>query len=104
MAISALHSLPLASGGNLSTRLSYSYQSEVYPTTDLSEAIKQPGYGLVSAGVIWQTSGAWRFALEGANLADKAYRTTGYNIPALGILTGFYGAPRTYSLTATYDF
>jgi iron complex outermembrane receptor protein len=104
MAISALHSLPLASGGNLSTRLSYSYQSEVYPTTDLSEAIKQPGYGLASAGVIWQTSGAWRFALEGANLADKAYRTTGYNIPALGILTGFYGAPRTYSLTATYDF
>jgi iron complex outermembrane receptor protein len=104
MAISALHSLPLAGGGNLSTRLSYSYQSEVYPTTDLSEAIKQPGYGLVSAGVIWQTSGAWRFALEGANLADKEYRTTGYNIPALGILTGFYGAPRTYSLTATYDF
>jgi iron complex outermembrane receptor protein len=58
----------------------------------------------VSAGVIWQTSGAWRFAMEGANLADKAYRTTGDNIPALGILTGFYGAPRTYSLTATYDF
>ncbi|SDD79510.1 TonB-dependent receptor [Aquimonas voraii] len=104
MAISALHSLPLASGGNLSTRLSYSYQSEVYPTTDLSEAIKQPGYGLVSAGLIWQTAGAWRFALEGANLADKEYRTTGYNIGALGILTGFYGAPRTYSLTATYDF
>ena len=103
-AITALHTLPLASGGNLSTRVSYSYQSEVYPTTDLSEAIKQPGYGLVSAGLIWQTDGAWRFALEGANLADKAYRTTGYNIPALGILTGFYGAPRTYSLTATYDF
>ncbi len=88
-AITALHTLPLASGGNLSTRVSYSYQSEVYPTTDLSEAIKQPGYGLVSAGLIWQTDGAWRFALEGANL---------------GILTGFYGAPRTYSLTATYDF
>lgn len=103
-AISALHSLPLASGGSLSTRVSYSYQSEVYPTTDLSEVIKQPGYGLVSAGLIWQTAGAWRFALEGANLADKEYRTTGYNIPALGILTGFYGAPRTYSLTATYDF
>lgn len=103
-AITGLHTVQLAGGGSFTSRLSYSYQSEVYPTTDLSEAIKQPGYGLVSAGLIWQTAGAWRFALEGSNLADKEYRTTGYNIPALGVLTGFYGAPRTYSLTATYDF
>lgn len=103
-AITGLHTVQLAGGGSFTSRLSYSYQSEVYPTTDLSEAIRQPGYGLVSAGLIWQTAGAWRFALEGSNLADKEYRTTGYNIPALGVLTGFYGAPRTYSLTATYDF
>ncbi len=103
-AITGLHTLQLSGGGSFTTRLSYSYQDEVYPTTDLSEAIRQPGYGLVSAGLIWQTAGAWRFALEGANLTDKEYRTTGYNIGALGILTGFYGAPRTYSLTATYDF
>ena len=103
-AITGLHTLQLDGGGSFTTRMSYSYQSEVYPTTDLSEAIKQPGYGLVSAGLIWQTAGAWRFALEGANLTDKEYRTTGYNIPALGVLSGFYGAPRTYSLTATYDF
>jgi iron complex outermembrane receptor protein len=103
-AITGLHTLPLTAGGSFTTRVSYSYQSEVYPTTDLSEAIKQPGYGLLSAGLIWQTDGAWRFALEGSNLTDKVYRTTGYNIGALGILTGFYGAPRTYSLTASYDF
>jgi iron complex outermembrane recepter protein len=103
-ALSALYALPLSAGGSFTSRVSYSYQSEVYPTTDLSEAIKQPGYGLLSAGLIWQTDGAWRFALEGSNLTDKVYRTTGYNIGALGILTGFYGAPRTYSLTATYDF
>ena len=94
----------LANGGNLTARMTYSYQDEVYPTTDLSEAIRQPGYGLLSAGLIWQTPGAWRFALEGINLADKEYRTTGYNIGALGVLTGFYGAPRHISLTASYDF
>ena len=103
-AFSALHTVPLAAGGSFTSRFSYSYQSEVYPTTDLSEVIKQDGYALLSAGFIWQTAGAWRFALEGSNLTDKEYRTTGYNIGALGILTGFYGAPRTYSLTATYDF
>lgn len=103
-AISALHTVPVGRNGSLTSRLSYGYQSSVYPTTDLSEEIKQSGYGLVSAGVLWQTSGPWRFALEGSNLTDKEYRTTGYNIGALGILTGFYGAPRTVTFTTTYDF
>ncbi|MFC5578729.1 TonB-dependent receptor [Lysobacter niabensis] len=95
----------LAGGGNLSARVGYSYQSEVYPTTDLSEAIKQPGYGLVNAGVTWRVNDAWSFALAGTNLADEEYRTTGYNLQtALGVLSGFYGAPREYSLTARYQF
>ena len=37
--------------GSLSARMGYSYQSEVWPTTDLSEAIKQDGYGLLDAGI-----------------------------------------------------
>jgi len=96
----------LANGGNLSARVGYSYQSEVWPTTDLSPVIKQPGYGLVSAGVIWKVNDAWTLSLQGTNLADEEYRTTGYNLVSagLGVLTGFYGAPRQYSLTARYNF
>ncbi|WP_213601529.1 TonB-dependent receptor [Pseudoxanthomonas japonensis] len=94
----------LANGGNLSARVGYSYQSEVWPTTDLSPAIKQDGYGLVNAGVIWKVNDAWSLSLQGTNLADEGYRTTGYNIAAYGVLTGFYGPPRQYSLTARYDF
>ena len=95
----------LASGGNVSARVGYSYQSEVWPTTDLSPAIRQDGYGLVNAGVIWKGGGPWSVSLQGSNLADKEYRTTGYNInTALGVLTGFYGAPRQYSMTVRYDF
>ena len=96
----------LANGGNLSARVGYSYQSEVWPTTDLSPVIKQPGYGLVSAGVIWTVNDAWTLSLQGTNLADEEYRTTGYNLVSagLGVLTGFYGAPRQYSLTARYSF
>ncbi|MEZ5485983.1 MAG: TonB-dependent receptor [Lysobacteraceae bacterium] len=103
-ALNVEYRMPTASGGEFSARVGYSYQSEVYPTTDLSEAIKQEGYGLVNAGVIWRTNQNWSFSLQGTNLADKEYRTTGYNIPALGVLTGFYGAPRQYTLTARYDF
>jgi iron complex outermembrane receptor protein len=102
--ISGVYTRALASGGSLTARLTHSYQGEVYPTTDLSEAIKEDGYGLTSAGIIWQTAGPWSFALEGNNLWDTEYRTTGYNIAALGVLTGFYGPPRTFSLTARYDF
>ncbi len=94
----------LANGGNLSARVGYSYQSEVWPTTDLSPAIRQDGYGLLGAGVIWKVNDAWQLSLQGSNLADEEYRTTGYNIAAYGVLTGFYGPPRQYTLTARYDF
>jgi iron complex outermembrane receptor protein len=103
-ALSLQYIRPLASGGEVRARVGYSHQSKVYPTTDLSEAIAQGSYGLWSAGVIWQVDDAWKLSLEGNNLADEEYRTTGYNIGALGILTGFYGAPRTVSLTAAYQF
>ncbi len=95
----------LANRGNLSARVGYSYQSEVWPTTDLSPAIRQDGYGLVNAGVIWNLDDSWTVSLQGTNLADKEYRTTGYNInAALGVLTGFYGPPRQYSLSVRYAF
>lgn len=103
-ALSLQYIQPLESGGEVRSRVGYNYQSKVYPTTDLSEAIAQDGYGLWNASVIWQVNDAWKLALEGSNLADEEYRTTGYNIAALGILTGFYGAPRTVSLTASYEF
>ncbi len=103
-AVSAVYVAGFVGNGTLTSRATYTYQDEVYPTTDLSPVIAQDGYGLLSAGLIWQTDGAWSFALEGNNLTDKEYRTTGYNIGSLGVLTGFYGPPRTYSLTARYDF
>ncbi|NDK38634.1 TonB-dependent receptor [Pseudoxanthomonas gei] len=94
----------LANGGNLSARVGYSYQAEVWPTTDLSPLIRQDGYGLLGAGIIWKVNDAWQLSLQGSNLADEEYRTTGYNIAAYGVLTGFYGPPRQYTLTARYDF
>ncbi len=103
-AINVEYRTDLANGGNLSARVGYSYQSEVWPTTDLSPAIRQDGYGLVGAGVIWRVNDAWSLSLQGSNLADQEYRTTGYNIPSYGVLSGFYGNPRQYGLTARYEF
>ncbi|MFC5570898.1 TonB-dependent receptor [Lysobacter yangpyeongensis] len=112
-AVNLEYRMPLANGGNLSARVGYSYQSEVTATTEVVhdpvtganvQPITQDGYGLVNAGVTWRMNDAWSFSLNGSNLTDEEYRTTGYVIPALGIRTGFYGAPRQFSLTARYEF
>lgn len=99
----------LSSGGNLAARVGYSYQSDVVATTEIVRTgavpITQDGYGLINAGVTWKSGGPWTVSLQGTNLADKEYRTTGYSLnSALGVFTGFYGAPRQYTLSVRYDF
>ncbi|WP_243050129.1 TonB-dependent receptor [Dyella sp. RRB7] len=98
------HTIPLADGGSVSGRINYTYQTSVYPETTLSPLIMQPSYGLWNAGVIWHINQPWSLSLQGTNLANKSYRTTGYNIAALDIVTGFYGPPRMVTLSARYSF
>ena len=100
----ALEHTHAVGAGSLIERIGYTYQSMVYPETTLSPLIAQPAYGLWNAGVIWHIDQPWTLSLQGTNLANKSYRTTGYNISALGIVTGFYGAPRTVTLSARYTF
>ncbi|CAN5203707.1 TonB-dependent receptor [soil metagenome] len=112
-AINAEYRTAVGERGDISFRGTYSYQSEVTATTEVTldpvthvvtKPIHQDGYGLLSAGVIYRTGGAWTFSLQGTNLNDKAYLTTGYVVPSVGVRTGFYGAPRQWSLSARYEF
>jgi iron complex outermembrane receptor protein len=97
------HNLKLAVG-TLRSRLGVTHRTKVYPTTDLSEALAQDAYTLVNAGLIWEKDARLSFFLQGSNLTDKAYKTDGYNIAALGVLNAYYGAPRTFSIGGTYKF
>ncbi len=102
---SVIATIPLPSAGSLVARVDGRYQSKVYPTTDLSEEIAQAGYSLWNASLAWRSPGGrWQLALMGQNLADKAYRTTGFNLPSAGVLTGFYGSPRTVALSLSQFF
>lgn len=112
-AVNAEYRQALSMGGDISFRVGYSYQSEVVATTEITRnplnnvvtvPISQPGYGLVSAGAIWKSGGAWTVSLQASNLRDEKYLTTGYVIDGFGIRTGFYGNPRQYSLSARYEF
>jgi iron complex outermembrane receptor protein len=103
-ALSLENTQPLSNGGSLTARINYTYQTMVYPETTLSPLIAQPAYGLWNAGIIWQVNKPWTLSLQGTNLANKSYRTTGYNVGALGIYTGYYGTPRMVTLSARYTF
>jgi iron complex outermembrane receptor protein len=102
-----------AGHGGLSYRVGYSYQGDVVATTEITKdpvtnvvtmPITQGAYGLLSAGIIWHTEKSWTLSLQGSNLTDKHYLTTGYVIPSTGVRTGFYGAPQQVSFSARYDF
>ncbi|KQY54983.1 hypothetical protein ASD14_02145 [Lysobacter sp. Root494] len=102
---SVIADVPFASGASLTARVDGRYQSKVYPTTDLNETIAQAGYSLWNASLAWHSPGRrWDVALVGQNLGDKAYRTTGFSFPTLGVLTGYYGPPRTVAVTVGRDF
>ncbi len=97
--------------GTLRTRLGLSYRSKVYPTMlppdnpgQHNEALAQDSYALVNAGLIWEKDRRLSFFLQGSNLTNRAYKTDGYNIAALGVLDAYYGPPRTYTIGGTYKF
>ena len=101
-----------ALGGLLTASVGGSYRSEATLTNEggsfagrAVQPIRQGAYTLYDAWVSWLSPDAkWRFGLNAKNLSDEAYLTNGYNIPALGVLTGSYGAPRTVLATVEYRF
>lgn len=95
---------PLHRAGWLRARIDGRYQSEVWPTTDLNPLLRQAGYALWNASLAWTSpQQRWDLTLRGDNLGNRAYRTTGFAYP-FGIVTGYYGPPRTYALTVTRSF
>lgn len=89
-------------------RLSYSYTDDL-KTMNLTPSVgDQPAYGLLGATIAYTTgNGQWRFALNGSNLTDEKYLQAGYDFgPAINYISqlGFYGAPRTFNLSATFTY
>ncbi|HUR79263.1 MAG TPA: TonB-dependent receptor [Thermoanaerobaculia bacterium] len=101
-----------AMGGLLTASVGGAYRSSAILTNEGGSFAGQPvrpitedAYTLYDAWVSWLSPGAkWRVGLNAKNLTDEAYLTNGYNIPALGVLTGSYGAPRTVLATVEYRF
>ena len=82
------------------------YRGEVYPTVSSSEVLRQGGYTLYDASIALEfADGRYSLALVGRNLSDERYRTHGFDLSdSLGYQLGYYGAPRTVSLTASVRY
>ena len=101
--------------GSLLAHASETYRGYTKVGYTVASVTDQTGYEVFDAGLSFTTtSRAWRFALEGKNLFDRWYRVAGYDFgngppSAANVLggvsqIGFYGPPRTYSLTAQYRY
>jgi iron complex outermembrane receptor protein len=101
--------------GTLLARTGYDWRSFTKVANTTVSPTDQPAYGLLNGGLALTLPGkSWRISLDGKNLTNRYYRVAGYDFGgppisaanALGGVSqiGFYGPPRTYTATVTYQF
>ncbi len=96
----------LGDTGTIAFNGAVSYRSKTYLTVSSSEILAQDGYALLEASLRFTSADqVWDIILAGQNLTNKNYREHGFDLSAFpGVQLGYYGTPRTYSLTARYHF
>lgn len=96
--------------GDMNIHAGYQYRGATKVANTTASITDQDAYDIVDLGVAYTTANdTWRFAVEGKNILDEAYRVAGYDFGATGPTggfsqIGFYGPPRTFSVTATYRY
>lgn len=103
--------------GDFVLNASYYYRDD-YVLFEEDSLLTQDGYGIANVSVKWYSSdGNWSAGLHVKNLTDEEYMIGGYQfvapqddgsyLPGLGgdnTLIGYFGDPRTVSLTVGYQF
>lgn len=94
--------------GSLTLLVNCHHRSEYYPEVLNSELIKQGAYNLWDLALVHQRSDVpLTLALHALNVTDEQYRVAGYNFENVGgesVITGFYGDPRTITVSAKYQW
>lgn len=94
--------------GNLTVTPSLAFRSDYQLFETPAPLLDQPAYSLVDLAAVWNSDdGRVKLALYGKNLQDERYRVGGYNFPTATFansVSGFYGPPRTFTLSAQLKF
>lgn len=98
----------LGEAGSLVLGVNASYTDEIAPEIIKESPINADSYTLLGLSVNWYSlDDTLSVSLHGKNLTDEEYLVAGYNLQNfLGedSITGFYGDPRTVTLTVGYEF
>jgi len=93
----------------------WSYRGDTNQFETPSQFLDQDAYSLFDASLLWKPShGRYEVGIYARNLSDQQYRTSGYlfatpdgsasTLGLEGIANTFYGPPRTYEVTARFNF
>ncbi|MFN3371610.1 MAG: TonB-dependent receptor [Sphingomonadaceae bacterium] len=100
-------SAPLA-GGTLSLTPALALRDRYSQFEIPNPLLDQPAFVLLDASANWESADSrFTLAVHGRNLTDERYRIGGYNFPGAlfgNSVIGFYGPPRTVTVTAGYRF
>jgi iron complex outermembrane recepter protein len=113
--LSLAYEQPLDGHGKIRVLGSMSYRSDTSMFETPFPEVDQPAYELYDMSIVYTSeSEKWRLGLHGRNLTDERYRTGAYTFafnpaaPSTIIfgdsVIGFYGAPRTFTLSLDYRF
>ncbi len=107
--LTARYEFPLrlfSAAGDLALNGVISYRDFTYQFEIPDPLVDQPSYTLFDASVEWNSdSNRFTLGLYGRNLGDEEYIVANYNFPTIdSSVIGFYGAPRTWTLSGTYRF
>lgn len=91
--------------GILTSRLDWSYRSEVHKDAANTPILLQDSYHLVNVGLTWVSSNEeYKVALQARNITDEVYIMTGVSQPDGGFTEAVYSRGSEWRLSAQYDF
>lgn len=97
----ALNSGSLVWSGNVS----YRDDTQIF---EVPSPLDEEAYSITNTSLVWYSdSSQWTVGLHAKNVFDETYRVSGYNFGSTfgeNIVTGYYGAPRSVSLSVGYRF
>ena len=100
------YAVHLASGGVVTPRADWTYQTQVFNDPSNDPLALQPAYGLLDARLTWDSPDRrWQTALVVQNALDKVYYINKYdNSGSFGVVDGQPGLPRTVFFTVKRKF
>jgi len=100
----ARYEVSLNNGSYMYVQGDFNWQDDMFLDIYETKVLHVGSRFLVNAGIgIASEDGKWTVALWGKNLSNKEYRAAGFTGGVAGTVYS-YGAPRTYGVTASFNF